>query len=66
MPLTVEQRKAGLAKAIAKRRADGERNRKAVLELKAQGLSNTEIARELGISRQTVHKHVANRIRGGK
>lgn len=32
-----------------------EENRVAVLELKAQGLSQTEIARKLGLARSTVH-----------
>ncbi|MEQ9725401.1 helix-turn-helix domain-containing protein [Pseudomonas sp. WHRI 8822A] len=44
---------------VLKQRPSGkplkEKNRVAVLELKAQGLSQTEIARKLGLARSTVH-----------
>lgn len=56
--LIIERTKAGMARARAEGKAIGgiSKDRSAVLELVAQGISNSEISRQTGISRPTIIK----------
>lgn len=58
MAVTEEQRKRGLDRMIRTRREASERVTRDVLALVDDGLTQAEIARHLGMTRQSVHRIV--------